>query len=82
MMPLMFGPNITGSAGAGKAGWHQDSFVPSGAFASTSEALMVGGGEVVTITGQNFNASRSSSVFGSSSSVQPPAIRFLPCIRT
>lgn len=33
------------------------------------------------LSGVNFDASRSSSIYGASRSVQPPAIRLLPCIK-
>ena len=77
----MFGPNITGEV-KGSAG---QSFAfglsTSGAFYKGSSAH----GASDHSSGSNaiaIDASRASATFGKATSVQPPSIRFLPCIKT
>ena len=82
---MMFGPNITGSftvytsAGANQSDNNNEA---SGAF-----SLSDGGGNGESYKFANhrpkwsFSAARSSSLFGGSSSVQPPSLRLLPCIK-
>lgn len=41
----------------------------------------IGGNNQYTVAGFNIDASRSSSIYGKSSTVQPPALCLLPCIR-
>ena len=74
--PVMFGPNITGVVPC------QKGTASSGAFANQTETTgtRVTGNER-SGTAVTFDASRSSSIYSSSSTVQPPAIRFLPCIK-
>jgi hypothetical protein len=74
-------PNITGntvwSLGDGAKG------SPNGAFVgTTADLILIGSGEK-QIGGliNNFNASRSSTVYGASTTVQPPAISLIPQIR-
>ena len=58
--------------------------VLSGAFSTTSSTTAYAGYGHTGGPNQNvikFSASRSSSTYGSSSSVQPPALRLLPCIK-
>lgn len=75
-VPVMFGPNITGEAGRTTAGG-----TVSGAFSrgATSRGDFDSDGSSGPMT---FSAEDSSSVFGSSSTVQPPAVRFLPLIKS
>lgn len=77
-VPLMFGrPNITGKFGEVK---DFKTSTQIGAF--SGEAKGIGGvmegerGGVIS-----FDASRSSSLYGKSGSLQPASVRFLPCIR-
>ena len=76
------GPNITGGITGGNqpAAWNntQD---PYGAFENDStegRRLVSEYGNGVKIV---FNASQSSSIYGSSTTVQPSALRALPCIK-
>ena len=78
----MFGPNITGYLNPAWEDYADD--YTGGAFRQTSsdsfpnEASNPGGypGRYWTL-----DASRTSSVFGKASTVQPTAIRLLPCIK-
>ena len=80
---MMFGlPNITGGIAGGNqpAAWNntQD---PYGAFETDStegRRLISEYGNGVKIV---FNASQSSSIYGSSTTVQPPALSALACIK-
>ena len=69
-------PNITGTFGATTAG------TESGAFLRTQNVALwwkndAGYGAAVC----DFNASRSSTIYGTSDTVQPPALTLLPCIK-
>ena len=74
-------PNITGSW-APDAGWGSYT-KPTGAFTEITNASLVinsmNGSKVRN--GFNFNASRSSSIYGKSQTVQPPAIQLIPQIK-
>lgn len=81
----MFGltPNITGSLPSWM--WAFESKQPSGAFSKGSiyEQAIEGG----TRTNRNlnafkFDASGSSATYGASATVQPSALRALPCIKS
>lgn len=82
--PMMFGrPNITGSMPSWM--WAFESKQPSGAFSKGSiyEQAIEGG----TRTNRNlnafkFDASGSSATYGASATVQPSALRALPCIKS
>ena len=69
-------PNITGTFGGNRY------YNASGAFAYTGSTHVRGssrsGG---AMEGVNFNASRSSSVYGKSTTVTPPSCKLLPCIK-
>ena len=71
-------PNITGDYNMFVFG------VPNGAFyTDTTPAGNRGlnNGSVSTSSGNHFDASRSNSIYGSSRTVQPPAILLIPCIK-
>ena len=77
-------PNITGSAGisrtkyAGNYGAKLDgAFAPDNSY----EGHAVGGGNVVRFYGGSFDASRCSTIYGASNTVQPASIVLLPQIR-
>ena len=80
-------PNITGSFGCTVPGKHGNT--ARGAFSGTSyaagtvDATAVSGTSApnTTIWGYDIDASRVSSVYGASSTVQPPAVKMLPCIK-
>ena len=76
--PLMFGPNITGTGEVAK-GWSGVGW--SGALWSEGD---IGGRSASSWDGafnMYLDASRVSSIYGSSSEVQPPSLRLLPCIK-
>ena len=79
-VPVMFGPNITGSTGS-VVGYSGQS--ASGAF-SRSDAgdATLQPGRLVTTASISFKASDSSSKYGGASSVQPPSLRLLACIKS
>ena len=77
-------PNITGSAGisrtkyAGNYGAKLDgAFAPDNSY----NGHAVGGGNVVGFYGGSFDASRCSTIYGASNTVQPASIVLLPKIR-
>ncbi|WP_337945504.1 phage tail protein [Sutterella wadsworthensis] len=70
-------PNISGSHNG--TPWVTES---SGAFSMVSQNVNVPGGGASSTNAVNFYASRTSSIYGSSATVQPPSISLLPCIRT
>lgn len=76
MLPVIFGPNITGKFGASKA----DNQTISGAF-SNAGYLNGANGSQTSAVQFSFDASSSDSTFGRSSGVQPPAMALLPCIK-
>ena len=72
--PVMFGPNITGT--------FTSMYVSaSGAFAVTSSGqCSLGNG--YGSTGADFDASRSSGIYGSSQTVQPASLRVMAIIKS
>lgn len=71
-VPVMFGPNITGRFGTRsnqcQGAFYEDNQGPFNSYGSAS-------------TGVSFSASRSNVSYGASNTVQPPALRVLPCIK-
>ena len=74
--PVMFGPNITGT----KSGLVYQDHVPTGAFYIGDGMTYIDGISPV-LRFVDFSAKRSNSLYGASSTVQPPSIRLLPCIK-
>ena len=76
-VPVMFGPNISGRLGAYDCAG--SSF--TGAFRYAGNE---GGPSTAwrSVAYSDFDASRSSSKYGSSSTVQPESIRLIPCIKS
>ena len=74
VLPVMFGPNITGT--------FTSMYVSaSGAFAVTSSGqCSLGNG--YGSTGADFDASRSSGIYGSSQTVQPASLRVMAIIKS
>lgn len=70
-------PNIIGTFGASKI----NGITTSGAFSLTGYGVGADG-EQSSALWFDFDASRCSSIYGSASTVQPPAIRLLPCIKS
>ena len=71
-------PNITGSINLGMCG----AYSPSGAFSFTSVSSPCFANGTTGYDVKLFlNASRSSQIYGNSSTVQPPALTLLPCIK-
>ena len=66
-------PNITGEVGA--VGEYSGRSKVSGAFKRGSLVFGFGGGDTVSAYNTTFNASNSSSIYGKSNTVQPPAIK-------
>ena len=69
-------PNITGGNGT----WLGDTGKPFGAFVNRGYVAGNGGGSG-SINRMGFDASLSSSLYGAASTVQPHALRALPCIK-
>ena len=77
--PVMFGPNITGTLNP--VCQEGDATAPSGAFSRTKGGGMTGYEFAIMKTNFVFDASDSSSIYGSASTVQPSALRSLLCIK-
>lgn len=76
MLPVMFGPNISG-----RPGQTQANADVSGAFYTTGSQIrgdFDADGNRIQVA---MSASRSSSVFGSSDCVQPSSLRLIHCIK-
>lgn len=69
-------PNITGSVNIVNGG-----ISVSGAFSGSHSNPRISTSTAGTATGFSFSASRSNSIYGSSSTVQPPALTMLPIIK-
>ena len=74
----MFGPNITGAVNL-CSGWGGVS--DTGVFKKTGQTESAGD-SWTTGTNLQFDASWSSSLFGKASTIQPPALQSLACIKT
>ena len=76
-------PNITGSFGRLTSNHGNDPGYFKGAFKREGAMNLGNGGSGTATNGRNasFDASRSSGIYGDSSSVQPAALRLLPCIK-
>lgn len=76
-------PNITGTFCIGKTGPNENSF--SGSFYSAGDSTTIHGNNAALSARHapvvGINASLSSSIYGNSSTVQPPALTLLPCIK-
>ena len=76
--PVMFGrPNITGT----KSGFVYKSAGPTGACYITQEDPQYIDGVSQVLRHVNFSANRASSLYGNSSTVQPPSVQVMPCIK-
>ena len=72
-------PNITGTLNP--VCQEGDATAPSGAFSRTTGGGMTGYEFAIMKTNFVFDASDSSSIYGSASTVQPSSIRTIPCIK-
>lgn len=72
-------PNITGTLNP--VCQEEDATAPSGAFSRTTGGGMTGYEFAIMKTNFVFDASDSSSIYGSASTVQPSSIRTIPCIK-
>ena len=71
----MLGPNITGNIGSPNT--KNNLFTTNGAFAQSSVATWTVSGDAnLSFYPTTFDASRSSRIYGGSSTVQPPALVF------
>ena len=82
--PVMFGrPNLSGTFTVCTRNEDTGLNEASGAFSLSDGG---GKGDIYGLGAKrpkwDFSANRSSSVYGGSTTVQPPAIRFLPCLKT
>ena len=78
----MFGPNISGEV-CGKNGQSFSyGLKASGPFFEGTAGYSAQDVSHVVAKAIRFDASRNSSVFGKSSSVQPSSLRLLPCIKS
>ncbi len=75
--PVMFGPNITGEFTA-----VEEMNNVTGAFRVIYQSQPSKSGNHNSGQRIQLNASRSAQIFGRTSTVQPPAIALLPCIKT
>lgn len=83
-VPLMFGPNITGSIVPETRNDDTLQGEFSGAFSQKEDGQQGATGTDYLqghVYGFAFSAFSSNSIYGASSSVQPPALRVLPCIK-
>lgn len=74
-------PNITGSFGAKQFTAYGDGWGEGAFYAENPSGDSAGGGSSGKTTVFYLDASRSSSVYGNSTTVQPPAVRFPYCIQ-
>ena len=82
ILPVMFGPNITGKWMARGPEW--STHESSGACLAYDSGVSAGGGHATAATtaALDVSANRSSSTYGSASTVQPASARVFPCIKT
>ena len=80
-LPVMFGPNITGEFGYNRADGDEYRYA-IGAFSTRNLGQGYTGNLNVSGFAWTFSASDSSEAYGNSSTVQPPALRVLPLIKT
>lgn len=72
-------PNITGWCGYGR---YEGSFYGAGgAFTIISKGTSYNGNSTAKACAWDFSSARASSVYKDSNTVQPPSVRFLPCIK-
>ena len=74
----MFGPNITGNSGS-LGGMTADPESNGCLYFQNGKYSMQGGDYIQKTI--YMDASKSSNVYGNSAAVQPPSIRFYPCIK-
>ena len=75
-------PNIEGYESAGGAGIERIPFTCNGVFTHEGiSGIAASGGTVINTYKIRFNASLSNSIYGASTTVQPPAIQLLPQIK-
>ena len=77
--PMMLGPNIMGSWNHGS--W-PDWAKPEGSFTESFNSSQSNSGTYYQGSKMTFSPSRSSSLYGKSSSVQPSSVRLLLCIKS
>lgn len=72
-------PNITGNLGSPNT--RDNIFTTNGAFTQSTAKWSVSGDIALFFYTTTFDASRSNSIYGNSTTVQPPALTLLPCIK-
>ena len=82
--PVMLGPNITGHVQSGYCAVVDGGNTPVGALYLDTPANIIARGNENSNQrrGLGIDASLSSTIFGGSETVQPTALKFLPCIKT
>lgn len=81
----MFGPNIIGKIVGGDGilfGWWQGTASGALSVGTGGDLGPSGGAQQDSVKTIDLLASMSSGVFGKSSTVQPPSIRVMPCIKS
>ena len=83
-VPVMLGPNITGHVQSGYCAVVDGGNTPVGALYLDAPANIIARGNESSNQrrGLGIDASLSSTIFGGSETVQPTALKFLPCIKT
>ena len=76
VLPVMLGPNITGQLAPYDS--TAEAYTGAFSFVGTSNGVTSNWRE---ISRGGIDASRSSSLYGASATVQPPALELLPCIK-
>jgi hypothetical protein len=82
---MMFGPNIIGGIGSNNLiAWWNNKGTTSGALSvQTKSTTYVSGQEPQTVVSYiSFDASKSSEMYGRTSTVQPASLQSLACIKT
>lgn len=82
VVPVMLGPNITGKTGSAKLQNGPAEYTKGdGAFRRSGGSIESGDGAQWTGICWDFDASWSSSTFGTSQTVQPTSLCLMPCIK-
>lgn len=81
-LPMMFGPNITGSVNSSYAVFSGASSALTTEFLRTDAYTSVEKRTFDATRGFGIYASRASAIYGGSSSVQPSSLAAFPCIKS
>lgn len=85
MVPLMFGPNITGTTSNQRITWigsvEGESALSFASSKENSDIAIDNGRWEYQRSVLTFDASKANAIYGATSMVQPSAMRFLACIK-